>query len=164
MAVWGEKCAWANSQPRPLTWAKRHRASLGRLPSCPGSLQYFTCRDGLVSTGQRLLVAFTCLTVFALAVGELQAQPDDGADNSREYAIKAAYLYQFGRYVQWPAEAFVDERSPLVIGVLGADSFGGVLDEIARSKQVDGRPIVVRRFASMSDCAALSYLVCFRRH
>ena len=71
--------------------------------------------------------------------------------SNREYAIKAAYLYQFSRYVQWPADAFANDRSPLVIGVLGTDPFGGILEEIARTKRIEGRPIVVRRFASMAE-------------
>jgi hypothetical protein len=81
----------------------------------------------------------------------LWAQSDDGGDVNREYAIKAAYLYQFGHYVQWPASSFTNDRSPLVIGVLGTDPFGGILDEIARTKRIEGRPIVVRRFASMAE-------------
>jgi hypothetical protein len=80
-----------------------------------------------------------------------QVQSDDSSDVSREYAIKAAYLYQFSRYVQWPPEAFLAERSPLTIGVLGTDPFGAILDEIARTKRIEGRPIVVRRFASMEQ-------------
>jgi hypothetical protein len=79
------------------------------------------------------------------------AQPDDSSDPRREYAIKAAHLYQFGRYVPWPANSFANDGSPLVIGVLGEDPFGGVLQEIARTKRIEGRPIVVRRFASMAE-------------
>ncbi len=79
------------------------------------------------------------------------AQTDDGDETNREYAIKAAYLYQFGRYVQWPPDSFADSRAPLVIGILGRAPFGDILDEIARNKHVEGRPIVIRRFASMAD-------------
>ena len=84
-------------------------------------------------------------------VSRLLGQPDDSTDTNREYAIKAAYLYQFSRYVQWPAEAFANDHSPLVIGVLGADPFGGILEEIARTKRIEGRPIAVHRFASMAE-------------
>jgi hypothetical protein len=82
-----------------------------------------------------------------------QGQSEESAEVNREYTIKAAYLYQFGRYVQWPSHAFPDSRTPLVIGVLGTDPFGAVLDDIARTKRVDQRPIVVRRFATMADYA-----------
>ena len=79
------------------------------------------------------------------------AQSDESAETNREYAIKAAYLYQFSRYVQWPASAFANENSPLVIGVLGADPFGNILEEIAKTKRIEGRPIAIRRFATMAD-------------
>jgi hypothetical protein len=76
---------------------------------------------------------------------------DGSSEINREYAIKAAYLYQFARYVEWPPNAFANETAPLIIGVLGTDPFGGVLDEIARSKRIEGHTIVIRRFASMAD-------------
>jgi hypothetical protein len=78
-------------------------------------------------------------------------QSEESPEVSREYAIKAAYLYQFGRYVQWPDSAFANERSPLVIGVLGVDPFNGILDEIARTKRIEGRQIVIRRFQTMAE-------------
>ena len=83
--------------------------------------------------------------------GIYDAQSDDDSDVNREYAIKAAYLYQFGRYVQWPANAFASDGSPLVIGIFGADQFSSSLEKIARTKRIDGRPIAVRRFASMAE-------------
>ncbi len=96
--------------------------------------------------------------MLAGGVSRLPAQSDDSSEISREYAIKAAYLYQFGRYVEWPAQSFADNRSPLIIGVLGTDPFGGILEEIARTKRIEGRPIVVRRFTSMADYPACHIL------
>jgi hypothetical protein len=115
-------------------------------------------RGGLRPTPQRLVLrlavlSFCCAVILAAAVSSLQAQPDEGAGVSREYTIKAAYLYNFSNYVQWPAKAFPTSDAPLVIGVLGTDPFGEILNEIARTKKVAGRPIVVRRFASMAAYA-----------
>ncbi len=62
-----------------------------------------------------------------------------------EYQIKAAFLYRFGNYIEWPQEAFARTDSALVIGVLGADF---VADELARTvggRNVSGRPITVRK-------------------
>jgi hypothetical protein len=98
--------------------------------------------------------AVLALAVVVALVGSLSnalARADDSPDLNREYAIKAAYLYQFGRYVQWPEESFADSRAPLVIGVFGPDPFGGILEEIARTKKVDGRPIAIRRMTSMAN-------------
>jgi hypothetical protein len=81
----------------------------------------------------------------------MSAQTEDAEELNREYAIKAAYLYQFSRYVQWPAQSFAGDQAPLVLGVLGADPFRDILDAIARTKQVEGRSIVIRRFSSMAE-------------
>jgi hypothetical protein len=96
------------------------------------------------------VLGFWCVVALA-AVSSSQAQPDEAAVINREYPIKAAYLYNFGNYVQWPAAAFPAAETPFVIGVLGDDPFGGLLDEIARTKKLDGRQIAVKRFASMAD-------------
>jgi hypothetical protein len=80
-----------------------------------------------------------------------QAQNADPSDIGREYAIKAAYLYNFAKYVEWPVEAFANGSSPFVIGVLGKDPFGVNLDEIANTKKLEGRKIEIKRFASMNE-------------
>jgi hypothetical protein len=67
------------------------------------------------------------------------------------YNVKAAFLYSFGRYVAWPPQAFDGDDDPFVIGVVGTDPFGGALDQIAKLKKIQGRSIVVRRFASLGD-------------
>lgn len=77
-------------------------------------------------------------------------QADLGVIN-REYTIKAAYLYNFARYVTWPDGAFQGLDAPLVIGVLGEDPFGDALETIAQTKKIDSRAIVVRRYASLSE-------------
>ena len=73
---------------------------------------------------------------------------------SREYRIKAAYLYQFGRYIDWPANAFADSQSPFVIGVMEGDPIIADLDQIAEIKKIQDRPIHIQRFASPDDVRA----------
>lgn len=68
-----------------------------------------------------------------------------------EYDVKAVFLFNFSQFVDWPAAAFADGRSPLVIGVLGRDPFGATLDEIVRGETVNGRPLVVRRYQSFEQ-------------
>lgn len=63
-----------------------------------------------------------------------------------EYKIKANYLYNFGKHVEWPADAFPQTDSPFVIGVLGEDPFRGMLEEIVRNRSLVERRIVVRHF------------------
>jgi len=101
-------------------------------------------------SGFRLAARALGLALAAAGVCVAQTEPEEGGTVNREYAIKAGYLYNFGGYVQWPAAVFPRGDSPLVIGVLGTDPFGGLLDEIARTKKVGGRRIVAKRFASMA--------------
>jgi YfiR/HmsC-like len=60
-----------------------------------------------------------------------------------EYAVKAAYLYNFAKYVEWPPEAFVSLDAPLLICVAGDNPFGGALDTLS-GKLVESHPVVVR--------------------
>lgn len=66
----------------------------------------------------------------------------------QEYPVKAAFLYNFMRFVDWPKERMEPEDGPLVIGVIGKDPFGKALDVLTR-ETVRGRAIKIRRFASM---------------
>lgn len=68
-----------------------------------------------------------------------------------EYQVKAAFLYNFARYVEWPAEAFRDGSSPIVVAVLGQDPFGRALDEQLEGKTVGGRRLEAKRVARPED-------------
>ncbi|MBC8117680.1 MAG: YfiR family protein [Candidatus Saccharimonas sp.] len=86
-----------------------------------------------------------------LAIGGGTGVAQQGVVIDREYELKAAYLYQFARYVEWPKNAVPGDDTTFVIGVLGQDPFGIHLDRIAAAKTIQGRKIVVRRFASAKD-------------
>jgi len=75
-----------------------------------------------------------------------------------EYEVKAVFLFNFSQFVDWPASAFETPESAFVIGVLGEDPFGAILDEVVRGETVRGRPMVVRRYRStkeIQDCHIL---------
>jgi hypothetical protein len=68
-----------------------------------------------------------------------------------EYEVKAAFLYNFAKFVRWPEET---SRSPhFVIAVLGRDPFGPVLDRTFAGRTVLDRPVEVRRVASAAEAA-----------
>jgi hypothetical protein len=69
----------------------------------------------------------------------------------KEYELKAAFLYNFAQFVDWPPEAFPSADTPLVIGVLGADPFGATLDELVHNEVVKARKLVVQRFRRVED-------------
>ena len=68
----------------------------------------------------------------------------------REYRIKAAFLYNFAKFVEWPPEAFEDNDSVLILGVFGDDPFGAALQSL-RGKTVRGRSLTIKRFDSLLD-------------
>ena len=76
---------------------------------------------------------------------------DDGTPRSPEYLIKAAYLYNFAMFVDWPSEAFATPDSSIVIGIIGADPFGWALDRTVEDKRINGRRIVVQRLQWSQD-------------
>jgi hypothetical protein len=96
-----------------------------------------------------------CLTVLLIIVGRplvSWAQQPEVID--REPEIKAAYLYNFGRYVEWPASGRSngESRSPdFAIGVVGDSPVVAPLRTIAASKKVGGRAIVIRQFLAEKD-------------
>jgi hypothetical protein len=70
---------------------------------------------------------------------------------SREYEIKAVFLFNFAQFVDWPPEASASPPAPLVIGVLGDDPFDGYLDETVRGEKLNNRPFVVQRYRRVED-------------
>lgn len=63
-----------------------------------------------------------------------------------EYEIKAAFLYNFAKFTEWPPETFSGENDTLVIGILGRDPFGEILEKVIGGKTIAGRPITIHRF------------------
>ena len=62
-----------------------------------------------------------------------------------EYDVKAACLFNIAKFTDWPASAFAQPGAPIVIGVLGQDPFGSVLDRIVKGRVINNRPVVIRR-------------------
>jgi hypothetical protein len=63
-----------------------------------------------------------------------------------EYQVKAVYLFNFGQFVEWPAQSFTSPTDPFVICIVGADPFGKTIDEVVRGEALGARPLEVRRF------------------
>jgi hypothetical protein len=62
-----------------------------------------------------------------------------------EYEVKAAFLLNFAKFVDWPPKAFASPDSPIAICVFGTDPFGSNIDEIVSGEATDGRRLIVRR-------------------
>ena len=93
---------------------------------------------------------------FLVVYGVLMATPALAAPTTSQ--VEAVFLFNFSQFVDWPAQAFPQPDSPIVIGVLGSDPFDGTLDEVVRGEMVKGRPLLVRRFQrveQLTDCHIL---------
>lgn len=84
------------------------------------------------------------LALVALLSVSRQSTPQ-AATFADEYRIKAAFLFNFAKFVQWPPQAYQNDPEHQVFCVFGADPFGPVLDHTLAGKQVEGRSVVVRR-------------------
>jgi hypothetical protein len=98
------------------------------------------------------------LAVTAACLAALSAVDARPAAPATEYQVKAAYLFNFGQFVEWPAAAFASPGAPFVIGILGQDPFGGAIDQVVSGESLGGHALVVKRFKSpedISDCNIL---------
>jgi YfiR/HmsC-like len=100
--------------------------------------QFWRCRDRLRALAAMLLVC----TVSMLAGVDAEAS---------EYQIKAAFLYNFAKFVEWPPETFKDAGAPIHICVLGSSPVRWMLEDAVRNKNIDGRVLAVRAIAQVSE-------------
>lgn len=91
-----------------------------------------------------LLTLLLSMTAVPLAQAEQQQSRDIHTEKTKEYAVKAAFLYKFCLYVEWPETAFETTDSPLVLGVTGPHSMADNLARVVDSRTVHGRPVQVR--------------------
>ena len=70
---------------------------------------------------------------------------------AEEYQLKAAFLFNFAKLIEWPLTAFADLQSPFTIGVFGKDPFGSSLDEAFANKNIGDRPIVMQRLKDKTE-------------
>ncbi len=82
----------------------------------------------------------------ALAAGALLASVSiaRAADSSKEYQIKAAFLYNFAKFVEWPTNTFASSDAPIVIGIIGKNPFGNDLEKAVRDRFVNGHPVQIK--------------------
>jgi len=78
-----------------------------------------------------------CISLFLFSVA--------GDQGPLEYEVKAAFLLNFTKFVDWPSGTFRDAQSPVSICILGKDPFGQTIDQIVQGETVNGRKLTVRR-------------------
>jgi hypothetical protein len=101
-----------------------------------------------------LFIAWGALLLFCRGV----APAADAQPSMSEYQVKALFLLNFARYVEWPAPAGSATNSPFSIGVYGQDKFGQDLRNAIAEKTVGGRTIVIRQIDNADDAGKCSIL------
>jgi hypothetical protein len=91
----------------------------------------------------RHLIALLLAVLAGGTAAGLRAEDADPAGVGR---MKAAFLYKFLAYIEWPSQAFADSTGPLVVGVLGHDAAVDEIKEVIGERLVNGRAVMVRRF------------------
>jgi len=97
------------------------------------------------------VVQLCALAVAALLSlgGTTSARAQDNP--SVEYQVKAAFLLNFAKFIEWPPNTFQNERSPMTVCVFGYDPFGSALDEIIRGKNIENHELLARRINEVPD-------------
>lgn len=94
---------------------------------------------------RRLRGLAALLLAGVIGAGSLPAQ------RMKEYDLKAVFLFNFTTFVEWPAIAHPGEGEPFVIGILGEDPFGPVLDQVVNGETVKGSPLRIVRGQKLED-------------
>jgi hypothetical protein len=68
-----------------------------------------------------------------------------------EYQLKAAFLFNFAKFIDWPPGSFTGRQSPFAICVLGQDPFGRVLDDSLQGKMIGNQPLAIRRLKDKTE-------------
>lgn len=112
------------------------------------------CQDMVPYRYARLWKRALGVMLILILTASAQAQEQKAS----EYKIKATYLYTFGHFVQWPANATTIQSPSFSICVIGEDPFGAVLDGILVGETIDGKAVVAKRVATPQealDCRVL---------
>jgi YfiR/HmsC-like len=119
-----------------------------------------SCRQSAfaaVSMPRTRLPLFAFVPLVALMM--LSALPVQArGSHPTQYDVEAAYLYQFGNFVQWPAKSGADRPKTFSICVLGQDPFGTALEDTLRDSKMNGLPMEAKRIASVRDAAGCQIL------
>lgn len=80
------------------------------------------------------------------------------ASHPSEFEVKAAYLYNFGRFVEWPPETVSSDTAEFPICILGDDPFGKALDSTISGEKIEGRAVVARRISAPAQATVCRVL------
>lgn len=78
----------------------------------------------------------------------------------KEQQVKAAFVFNFAKFIDWPAQRFANTNTPLAIGILAPSTMGTALSEVIQGRNINGRPLVVRVLDTPDAASTVHVLVC----
>jgi YfiR/HmsC-like len=97
----------------------------------------------------RRAVCIAAIATMALAFPCWRVKAQDSAPT--EYQLKAAFLFNFAKFIDWPASSFASAQAPFAICILGEDPFGAAIDDTLRGGTIEGRAVTVERIHDASQ-------------
>jgi hypothetical protein len=94
------------------------------------------------------LLALVLVALLVSCVGTVTAAETPALS---EYQVKALFLFNFAKYVDWPAEAYSSDSAPILIGLVGEDHFGDSFKQVIAGKTINGRQVVIKHVASAQE-------------
>ncbi len=88
--------------------------------------------------------------VMALILVSVAAETHADSASGREYQIKAAFIYNFIKFVDWPKEKVAENNEPVTIGIIGKDPFGNAFAPV-KDKEDKGRKVLIKRFKPIEE-------------
>jgi hypothetical protein len=100
---------------------------------------------------------FIAWSTFLLFLHE-PAQKAQAQVTMTEYQVKALFLFNFAKYVDWPAATLPTPDAPLIIGVLGQDNLNEDLSRVVDGKSINGHPILIKHITTEAEMAGCQIL------
>jgi hypothetical protein len=135
-----------------------HRSGIDRLFKVRQVTEYhpFVSRVRSHAAQRSALLALFIVSLF-VPFFDRSVAAQEGEVN-REYPLKALFLYNFGSYIEWPSNCFPDEHAPFTIGVIGSSPLIESLQQIAATKKIGNRKILVTRFENANQIGVCQML------
>ncbi len=111
-------------------------------------------RGGRRSEAVAFVLRFAIISVVSLALTLALSSTATAQRGAKINRLKAAFLYQFTNFVEWPDDAFEDEKAPFTICIVGNDELKDALETAVRSKFIAGRTPIVQSHSSSSDLSS----------
>jgi hypothetical protein len=102
----------------------------------------------------------TAQLILILLGGEAILSPGYAAESPtfKEQQVKAAFIYNFTKFVEWPSERFAGKSAPILVGVFGLPVLCDELQKIVQNRKVNGRDIVVKAVKTPKEAECLHIL------